>query len=169
MTPWWRSFIFRLHVQHCFHLMQRNDAYGKSALDIAFTSSIWQLLRCLVHIVNLAMQVLLKAHSKSQCYDPNQPEAHLPDIGSNMCYFSEGAFINFNCHHLSYPETTTLHLPKEHSSSKCKELFHTIQKKQLLLDMPICWSSTYVILDHADNLKDVCDAFVHWHYLYWLL
>src|SRR5882724_8668704 len=35
---------------------------------------------CLAHIVNLAMQALLKAHLKSQCYDPNQPEAHLPDI-----------------------------------------------------------------------------------------
>jgi len=26
------------------------------------------------------MQALLKVHSKSQCYDPDQPEARLPDI-----------------------------------------------------------------------------------------
>jgi len=113
MTPWWRSFLFRLHMQHCFCLMQRNDAYSKSALDIAFTSSIWQLLRCLVHIINLAMQALLKAHSKSQCYDPNQPEAHLPDIEPSEMQHKVGLICAISVKvHLSILIVTICHILK---------------------------------------------------------
>jgi hypothetical protein len=58
-------------------------------------------------------------------------------------------------------------LLQERSSAKRKELFHVIQLReredcppskkplQLLLDMPIRWSSTYVMLEHAEKLKDV--------------
>ncbi|KAF8120552.1 hypothetical protein EV363DRAFT_1095633, partial [Boletus edulis] len=56
---------------------------------------------------------------------------------------------------------------QERSSAKRKELFQTIQQQekpnhpprehplQLILDMPIRWSSTYLMLDRAETLKDV--------------
>jgi hypothetical protein len=30
-----------------------------------------------------------------------------------------------------------------------------------MLDMPVRWSSTYLMLDHAEKLKDDVDTFVH--------
>ena len=57
---------------------------------------------------------------------------------------------------------------QEHSSAKQKQLFQTIQQQdkpnhppwecplQLLLDMPVWWSFTYLMLDCAEKLKDVC-------------
>ena len=56
---------------------------------------------------------------------------------------------------------------QERSSAQRKELFRQIQLQdrpnhpprkqplQLLLDMPIRWSSTYVMLERSDTLKDV--------------
>ena len=56
---------------------------------------------------------------------------------------------------------------QEWSSVKWKELFRAIQLQdkpdhspskspmQLLLDMPIRWSSTYVMLNQAEKLKEV--------------
>lgn len=56
---------------------------------------------------------------------------------------------------------------QERSSAKRKQLFQTIQKQdrpghpalqrplQLLLDMPVRWSSTYIMLDRAEKLKEV--------------
>jgi len=35
-------------------------------------------LRCLAHVINLAMQALIKS-SKSKHYDPANPNEHLPD------------------------------------------------------------------------------------------
>lgn len=54
---------------------------------------------------------------------------------------------------------------KERSSAQRKQLFKDIQARppnpspvvsQLLLDMPIRWSSTYVMLDRAEKKKAVC-------------
>jgi hypothetical protein len=65
---------------------------------------------------------------------------------------------------------------QERSSAKRKELFRTVQvekaiekaklvidktkqivehAKQLIIDMPVRWSSTYAMLHRADQLKDV--------------
>lgn len=38
------------------------------------------LWRCLAHIINLATQAILKAHSSSKHYDPNEPSAHEPNV-----------------------------------------------------------------------------------------
>ena len=35
-------------------------------------------LRCLAHVINLATQALIKAHTKSKYYNPINPEEHLP-------------------------------------------------------------------------------------------
>ena len=37
------------------------------------------LLRCLAHVINLATQAVIKAHSKSKFYDPSKPDDHIPD------------------------------------------------------------------------------------------
>ena len=62
---------------------------------------------------------------------------------------------------------------KEQSSAKRKEIFQKIQLQakvnhpprerplQLLLNMPIHWSSTYLMLERADHLKDDVDSFIH--------
>jgi hypothetical protein len=51
---------------------------------------------------------------------------------------------------------------QERSSAKRKQMFKDIQQrdgvelpKQLLLDMPVQWSSTYVMLDRAEKLRKV--------------
>jgi hypothetical protein len=51
---------------------------------------------------------------------------------------------------------------QERSSSKRKEMWKTIQMKandirpvQLILDMKVRWSSTYLMLDRAERKKDV--------------
>jgi len=51
---------------------------------------------------------------------------------------------------------------KERSSAKHKEIWKMIQIKaditqpiQLVLDMKVRWSSTYVMLDHAERNKEV--------------
>jgi hypothetical protein len=56
---------------------------------------------------------------------------------------------------------------QERSSAKRKQLFWMIQQQdkpghlprqhplQLVLDMPVRWSSTYLMLDRAEKLKDV--------------
>ena len=53
-------------------------------------------------------------------------------------------------------------LPQERSSAKRKEMWKMVQvkagravPKQLMLDMKIRWSSTYVMLDRAEKHKDV--------------
>ena len=62
---------------------------------------------------------------------------------------------------------------KEWSLAKWKQLFLTIQMQdkpdhppckpplQLLLDMPICWSSTFLMLECAETLKVNVNSFVH--------
>ena len=54
------------------------------------------------------------------------------------------------------------HPDQECSSSKRKEMWRTIQNKinngsllQLILYMKVQWSSTYLMLDHAERKKDV--------------
>ena len=42
--------------------------------------------RCLAHIINLAMQVVISAHSKSRYYNGNPEDDHLPeDVGGTEC------------------------------------------------------------------------------------
>jgi len=47
--------------------------------------------------------------------------------------------------------------------SKWKEMWKTVQMKagitqshQLILDMKVQWSSTYLMLDHVEHKKEVC-------------
>ena len=56
---------------------------------------------------------------------------------------------------------------QEHSSSKRKEMWKTIQIKanslkvvQLILNMKVRWSSTYLMLDQAEQKNEVCNKFI---------
>jgi hypothetical protein len=61
---------------------------------------------------------------------------------------------------------TSLIAIQECSSSKRKEMWKTIQTKandgrpvQLILDMKVLWSSTYLMLDQAERKKEVRSKF----------
>lgn len=50
-------------------------------LSFFFCISDWPcLFRCLAHVINLATQALLAAHSSSKHYDPAKPTDHEPNI-----------------------------------------------------------------------------------------
>ncbi len=36
--------------------------------------------RCLAHVINLATQALLAAHSPAKHFDPAKPDDHVPDV-----------------------------------------------------------------------------------------
>jgi hypothetical protein len=98
---------------------------------------------CLAHVINLATQALIGTYSKSPHFDPKNPDAHIPTDRDEVGLIR--AIV-----------------VKERSSSKRKEMWRTIQLKanisrpvQLLLDMKVRWSSTYVMLDRAERKKEV--------------
>lgn len=41
--------------------------------------------RCLAHVINLATQALLSAHSSAKHYDPAKPSDHEPDVDVFLC------------------------------------------------------------------------------------
>jgi hypothetical protein len=57
------------------------------------------------------------------------------------------------------------------SSLQCKQLFKTIQERikirpcQLLLDMKVCWSSTYIMLTRAESRRQVSGLYYVNHVL----
>lgn len=57
-------------------MMQELARLTESATGQAFDAKKHRL-RCLAHIINLATQALLTAHSKSKHYDPATPNAEL--------------------------------------------------------------------------------------------
>ncbi|KAE9387698.1 hypothetical protein BT96DRAFT_477262 [Gymnopus androsaceus JB14] len=110
-------------------------------------------IRCLAHIINLATQAVLQTHSKSKHYDPKEPEKLEPDVEEEYC--DEIGLIQSI-------------VVKACSSAKRGQLFKDIQLRestestlQLLLDMAVRWSSTYVMLDHAEKLKPFIDTFIY--------
>ena len=104
------------------------------------------------------MQVLLSAYSESKAYNPKEPDADLIVMHGIRC--DKVGVVRMIC-------------VKERSSAKRKEIFQKIQLQakvnhpprerplQLLLDMPVRWSSTYLMLERADHLKDDVDSFIH--------
>jgi hypothetical protein len=65
--------------------------------------------------------------------------------------------------HLLGLNVMSLTVAQERSSSKRKEIWKTVQTRaniqrpvQLIIDMKVRWSSTYLMLDRAERKKDVC-------------
>jgi hypothetical protein len=115
---------------------------------------------CLAHVINLATQMLISTYSKSPHFDPKNPEAHVPtsrDEVGLVRAIAVKARIK-----LVLIAAQTLTVVQERSSSKRKEMWKTVQSKagvarpvQLVLDMKVRWSSTYVMLDRAERNKTV--------------
>ncbi|KAN0105148.1 hypothetical protein V8E52_011310 [Russula decolorans] len=101
-----------------------------------------QKINCLAHVINLATQALIAIYSKSPHFDPKNPEAHIPTSRDEV-------------------GLVRAIVVKERSSSKCKQIWHMVQTKnklkplQLILDMKVRWSSTYLMLDQAERKKEV--------------
>ena len=101
---------------------------------------------------------MLSAHSKSKTYDPQNPDNDL--ITRRGVQWDKVGVVR------------TIAM-KKRSLAKWKQLFLTIQMQdkpdhpprkpplQLLLDIPIHWSSTFLMLEHAETLKVDVDSFVH--------
>jgi hypothetical protein len=53
------------------------------SVSTSFVINLQQMLtdrdRCLAHIVNLATQAFISRYSKSEYFDPENPDAHEPD------------------------------------------------------------------------------------------
>ena len=128
-----------------------------SNIFILYGPALTLSIRCLAHIVNLATQAFLGAHSKLKAYDPKSPNNKL--------------IAKWGAQQDEVRVVWTI-MVKEQSSAKQKQLFLTIQTQdkpdhppcehpfQLLLDMPICWFSTFLMLDPAETLKVDVDMFV---------
>ncbi|KAN0118456.1 hypothetical protein V8E52_005186 [Russula decolorans] len=111
-----------------------------------------QKINCLAHVINLTTQALIAIYSKSPHFDPKNPEAHIPT---------------------SHDEVGLVRaiVVKECSSSKRKQIWHMVQTKnklkplQLILDVKVHWSSTYLMLDRAERKKECVNDFIN--ELYW--
>jgi hypothetical protein len=119
---------------------------------------------CLAHVINLATQMLISTYSKSPHFDPKEPDAHIPtsrdEVGMVRAIVVKVCTIPCEFSQLL---TTAV---QERSSSKRKEMWKTIQTKmghgraiQLILDMKVRWSSTYLMLDRTEKKKEVCIKF----------
>jgi hypothetical protein len=109
---------------------------------------------------------LISTYSKAPHYAPHDPHTHEPDttaqgdrdeiglvrsISVKVCLVLHCVFI-----YLLNGQT------KERSSAKRKDLYKQVQVKagvstptQLLLDMKVRWSSTYVMVNRAESSKEV--------------
>ncbi|THH18798.1 hypothetical protein EUX98_g8896 [Antrodiella citrinella] len=110
-------------------------------------------VNCIAHVINLATQALIAAYSKSPHFDPADPLSHKPD--RHAAQRDEIGLIRAI-------------VVKERSSSKRKEIFRTVQTRagverplQLLLDMKVRWSSTFIMLVRAIETRDHVDRFVY--------
>ncbi|KAG2148168.1 uncharacterized protein EDB93DRAFT_1103831 [Suillus bovinus] len=111
---------------------------------------------CAVHSVHIPNHKATQAEimdlfkkqmtNKAPCYNPQHADLSVPQ--ENGCHDEVGLIRAIAV--------------KEQSSAQCKHLFKDIQARppnpspvvsQLLLDMPIRWSSTYVMLDRAEKKK----------------
>ena len=60
-------------------------SYSVSSQLIKMSCILIHLFRCLAHIINLATQALLSAHSSAKHYDPAKPTDHEPDVDIFLC------------------------------------------------------------------------------------
>ncbi|KAF8222675.1 hypothetical protein L208DRAFT_1321119, partial [Tricholoma matsutake] len=100
-------------------------------------------------VINLAMQALITTYSKSKHYNPAEPDADLARPERD-----EVGLVRAIC-------------VKACSSAKHKQRFADIQTRgglktthQLLLDMAVRWSSTYVMTSRAEAKRPIDDLFL---------
>ena len=129
---------------------------------ISFTHAFHLLMNysCLAHVINLVTQSLISTYSKSPHFDPKQPNAHVPTSRDKVGLI-RSIVVKVWIIFLGL-KVMLLTAVQERSSLKRKEMWKTIQIKldsqqvvQLILDMKVWWSSTYLMLDRAKRKKDV--------------
>ena len=124
--------------------------------------------RCLAHVINLATKALISTYSKAPFYNPKQADLAIPfenghcdEVGLIQAIPVKVVFLRLFVHYwwLTWSYQAC-------SSAQRKQLFRDIQSHpppsctpfevfQLLLDMPVCWSSTYVMIERAEKKKKV--------------
>ena len=108
-------------------------------------------------------------YSQLHFYDPENPSAHVPDMNAtyqDVVGLIHSIVVKVNCMLAvsRYALTLLLHW-QQHTSSKRKDLFMNVQKDarinptQLIVDMPVHWSSTLNMLTHA--IEKVKVRFIH--------
>ena len=124
------------------------------------------LYRCLAHIINLATQAVISSRSKSKYYSGDPGDDIIPEdagagdrdeIGIIRAICAKvrlvSLLVSFNLLNLLTKQAR--------SSSQRKQLFKTVQERlnirprQLLLDMKVRWSSTYIMLIRAESRRQV--------------
>jgi hypothetical protein len=127
--------------------------------SIAQFQQLMMLCSCLAHVINLATQALISTYSKSPHFDPKNPEAHVPTSRDEVGLVRAIAVKVFIT---TIIEAWKLTVIQERSSSKRKAMWKTVQSKagiarpvQLIVDMKVRWSSTYLMLDRAERNKTV--------------
>ena len=123
------------------------------------------------------MQALISTQSKSKFYNPNIANNNqVPDIVAGE--HDEVRLICSICVKVTHLPPlfcwiTSFFFSQAWSSSQCKGLFKNVQVHkgvkllQLLLDMPVRWGSTYVMVHRADSQKEVVYIpliFLTWSY-----
>ena len=124
--------------------------------------------RCLAHIINLATQAVITTCSKAKYYNSSsQDDNKLPqDLG--VTKHNEIGIVRANCIkvHCSWFQSHRICIwiksMKARSSTQHKDPFRAIQYQcsvppvQLLLDMKVQWSLTFIMLSHAKSQWEVC-------------
>ena len=121
--------------------------------------------RCLAHIINLATQAVISTHSKSKFYNGNPEDDHLPeDVGGaerDEIGIVRAICVKVRSSPLLHACISNMKISKARSSAQHKETFKSIQycrkeqPLQLLLDMKVRWSSTFMMLTHAESRRQV--------------
>ena len=84
---------------------------------------------CLTHVINLAMQMLILTYSKSLHYDPKQPDMHIPVVHDEVGLVRAIIVKVWGILYILHPNLISLTTIQEHSSSKQKEIWKTVQIK----------------------------------------
>ena len=109
-----------------------------------------------MHIINLATQAVISTHSKSKFYNGNPDNDHLPEDVSGTEHDEIGIVraicVKVRPSPLLHACISNMKILEARSSAQRKEAFKSIQYRhkeqplQLLLNMKVRWSSTFVML-----------------------
>ena len=118
---------------------------------------------CMAHVINLITQAFMGTVSTSKHYDPASPEADLVSTSDEDNHDMIGVIraITVKVSEMDLKYSVSYNLLQAQSSVKWKEMFKSIQTcnhpLQLLLNMKVRWSSTFVMLCCTLDLKEVRD------------
>ena len=119
--------------------------------DALRISSTWQLKQSYRHTASPS--IILAIPKKTQSL-----RVWMGAIGMRLALSKRSALRYVSTH---FEPAFLMCVDQARSSSQCKQLFKTIQEHikihpcQLLLDMKVCWSSTYIMLTRAESQRQV--------------